>query len=173
LRSIGKYAFVNEVPSDKKLTIRLSKNKINPNTFIIGSLSGSQRPIKLQLGLEFVGCNRDLKYLEESVFSAFLDKDGNELDIGCSFIMQCDCKMKWLYDAPTFWRNRVKSGSFGDIVIPCKLEGEEEDEEVSIWDLPEDYFDCDTNNRGGIDLIENGTVKNDLENFIDDFISYL
>lgn len=171
--NIDKYAFANQIPSDKQLLIQLSRNKVNPKTFSCGSLSGSQRPIKLELGQAFVGCNRDLNYLEESVFSAFLDKDGNQLDMGCSFVMECDCKMKWLYDAPIFWRDRIKSGPFGDVVLPCKYEGEEEDEELSLWDLPQEYFNCDSRNQNVLNLNENTTVKNDLENLFDDVMAFL
>jgi hypothetical protein len=176
VNSVSKYAFANQNPSDKELIIQLAKNKINPNSFTIGSLSGSQRPIKLKLGQEFVGCNRDLTYLEEYAFSSFLDKEGNELDMGCSYIMQCDCRMKWLYDAPDFWRNRIKSGPLGDTVLPCNYEAENDDEEyseVSFWDLPEEYFNCNAKNRDSLDLVDNKTAKNDLENIIDDFIEYL
>jgi hypothetical protein len=84
--------------------------------------------------------------------------------------------MKWLYDAPDFWRNRIKSGVSGDIVLPCNYEAENEDEEyfeVSFWDLPEDYFNCNAKNRDSLDLVDNKTAKNDLENIIDDFIEYL
>ncbi|CAG2168902.1 unnamed protein product [Oppiella nova] len=144
---IDKYAFANQSPTTRRLTIRLARNRLHSQSFAIGSFAGSRRPVRLELGQPFIGCNRELLYLNESVFSPFLDREGNQLDMGCAFAMQCECQtMKWLYDCPHHWRERVVCGPFGDLVVPCLVDvGDGEDsgvEEVSIWDVKEDYFQC-------------------------------
>jgi hypothetical protein len=149
---IEKYAFARRIDSTNNGTfiIDLSKNDLTALSFELGALAGIKgNVIQLVLGSLFVGCNREMKYLPESIFSPFLDKSNTELIIGCSTPMNCDCKMKWLYDSPIEWRSKITGGLYGEFVdVLCRVEAIDEDvdediTEISLWELKEEHFNCD------------------------------
>ena len=68
--------------------------------------------------------------------------------------------------------------AFGDTVIPCELENEEGVEEVSIWDLPEDFFQCDPNQNivyesDSFESALNNTAENEVQELIEDAIELI
>ncbi len=103
---ISKYSFSSMHSSNKRLLVSLVSNPLNASSFEFLAFNGAQRPIKLSFA-DPGGCYWNVTYLEEEVFGPFLDKDENQIYLEPECALICDCKMKWLAEAPQHMKNRV------------------------------------------------------------------
>ena len=101
---IPKYTFAFKEASNQMLTIDLRGNDLTAQSFEFGSFGHIRRPTVLKLNH-----NRGLKYLEETIFSSFLDSNPkNVIDVsGCPIV--CDCTALWLHLDRTSFRDRIKN----------------------------------------------------------------
>ncbi|RWS07342.1 oplophorus-luciferin 2-monooxygenase non-catalytic subunit-like protein [Dinothrombium tinctorium] len=104
----------------RKLTMFISDNALNANSFEIGIWTNINRPLELYLH------RNEITFLNRSIFEPLLLSD-----IRHSFELEenlfaCDCKFKWIFDRQTLFKQRLKG-------ITCHRNED-------VWNLNASFF---------------------------------
>lgn len=91
-----------DFPSNKTLEINLENNRLDSASFDRNWYIKTRRPLILNL------TNNKMTYLSEHIFSAFINREHENMLIVDKNPFLCDCKAKWLVEDNEYYQKKVK-----------------------------------------------------------------
>lgn len=105
-------SFKSDLPTDTLLNLHLDLDGLQVNSLESNALSYAYRPIHVHIEQSQGALNRQCQtvLLEEEIYAPFLAVNPDNKIRVQNCPVQCDCSIKWLFDAPKDWWMRVEAG---------------------------------------------------------------